>query len=143
MASFLYQKGVTESLKSEDLIAGTIKVLLVTSGYTPNKDHDFVSDLVPGTNELSGFGYERKTLTNKTLTEDDANDRAVFDDGDDVTWTAIDAGTAAAAVLFIQKTNDADSILLAYIDSGGFPFTTNGGDLVIEWNAAGIFYISC
>lgn len=150
MASFWYQKGLEGCLDgSIDLDTDTIKVMLVTSGYTANKDHDFVSDLTPGSNELSGTGYTggfggsgRKSLASKTVLVDDATDVVNFDAAD-VTWTAINAGTIRAAVLIKEITNDAASRLIAYIDNAAeFPLTTNGGDVTIQWNSGGILRIS-
>lgn len=126
-----------------DLGADTIQVMLVTSSYTPNADHDFIdlggSDAVSA--ELSGSGYSRKTLASKSISEDDTNDRAEFDAAD-VTWSSIDAGTAAAAVVFKSTGVDTTSVIIAYIDTGGFPITTNGGDLTVTWNAEGIIQLS-
>lgn len=60
-----------------------------------------------------------------------------------MTWTAINAGTVQAAILILEgKSDDSTSILIAYIDQGGFPVTTNGGDLTIQWSASGILQIT-
>ena len=115
-----------------------VRLLLVDSGYTYDKDHDFVADVAA--NELSGTGYARKTLTGEATSQDDVNNRAEGD-ANDPTWTAINAGTAAAAILFAFVTNDADSWLIAHIDTGGFPITTNGGDLTIQFNAEGVIQV--
>ncbi len=149
MASLVYNRAKKEIMDGTiDLLTDTLKIMLVTSSYVANADHDFVDEAGandPIDHELSGTGYTagfggsgRKTLSSKTATEDDANDRAEFDDGADITWTAIDAGTAAAAILYKHNTADTDSVLIAYIDTGGFPVVTNGGDLTIQWNAEGI-----
>jgi len=124
-----------------NLLSDTIKVMLLSSGYTPNKDHEFVSDL--GANELSGTGYtagfgsaSRKTLASKTVTKDNGTDKAYFDAAD-VSWTAINAGTAAYAALVKEVTTDADSPVIAVVDLNP-DVATNGGDYTIQWNAAGI-----
>lgn len=154
MANIWYNRGKKEVMDGTiDLVNDTIKVMLVTSGYTPNADHDFVDDGVsgasarPGQNELTGTGYQagfggtgRKTLGTKAVTEDDANDRAEFGAAN-LTWSAIDAGTAAAAIVYKHLTNDGASVLIAFIDTGGFPKVTNGGDLNVNWNAEGILQI--
>jgi len=140
MASFLYNIAKTNIPKADmDLETADIRAMLVDSVYVPDADHVNVDDGAAA-NELSGTGYERKTLASKAVAQDDANDRAAFDAAD-LTWTGLDAGTAAAVVLFQHVTNDADSILLAYIDSG-FPFVSNGGDFVIQWNANGIILLT-
>lgn len=117
----------------------TIKLLLVGTGYTFDKDHDFVDDVVA--QELSGTGYVRKTLASLATSLDNVNDRSELDAAD-VTWTAIDAATAKAAILYAFVTNDADSWLIGYIDTGGFPIVTNGGDVTLQWNAEGIVQIT-
>jgi hypothetical protein len=143
MASFIYNKAKEQMLNGQmNLIADNIYAMLVTSGYTANPDHDFVTSL--GANELSGTGYSRRLLSSKAVVESDANDRAEFTAAN-LSWTAISAGTAAAVVLYKRvggADNAATDVLVAYIDSGGFPVTTNGGDLNINWNAAGIIQLA-
>ena len=57
---------------------------------------------------------------------------------------ALGAGTrqALGMVLFRFVTNDADSPVIAYIDSGGFPFSGNGGNVDVAWNLEGILQAS-
>lgn len=149
MASLVYNRAKKEILDGTiDLLTDTLKIMLVTSAYVVDADDTFVD--MSGANdpideELSGTGYAagfagagRKTLSGKGVSQDDANDRAEFDDTADITWTGISAGTAAAAILYKHNTADTDSVLIAYIDTGGFPIVTNGGDLTIQWNAEGI-----
>jgi len=135
-----------------DLISDTIKVALISTGYTVNPDHNtfsFGTTTDPESYELNGTGYDngigastgRKTLAAKTMTQDNTNNRAVFD-ASDITWTGIDAGTAGSAILIREggagsTTSDTGTSLICYIDSG-FPVVTNGGDLTISWSTAGI-----
>lgn len=112
----------------------TIEVMLVDNTYTFNPDHAYVSDI---TGEISGTGYSRKALTNKTVTVDNTNDKAILD-CDDITFTGINAGTVNAMIVYKKVTNDTDSILIGYWDSGNFPFTTNGGDVVLVIDANGL-----
>ena len=108
--------------------SGTYRIALVTSTYTPDIDnHVYVSSI---TNELTGGNYVRKDTTNRTITVDSANDRADYK-ADNITWTAINAGTVGAAILYKFNTNDADSQLIAYIDLTDT--VTNGGDFTIKW----------
>lgn len=113
-----------------------LRVMLVTSAYTHNLDHDFVSDANAA--ELSGGNYVRKTLASKTWTLDDAGDQATFDAAD-ATWSALlpGAGTPTMAIVFKFVTSDADSPLVAAHDLS--PVTApNGGDYTVAWDAAGI-----
>ncbi len=149
MAPLVYNRAKAEIMDGTiDLLSDVLKIMLVTSSYVADADNDFVDEAGandPIDHELTGTGYVagfagsgRKTLSGKVVSEDDANDRAEFDDTADITWTGIDAGTAAAAILYKHITADTASVLIAYIDTGGFPVVTNGGDLTIQWNAEGI-----
>lgn len=120
-----------------DLGTEPVKMLLVDAGYTFDADHQFVADIVPATVELAGTGYSRVTLANAGVSQDDVNDRMVFD-ADDVTYGGFDAGTPAAAILYVEKTDDSDSPLFLHIDDGGFPVTPGGADFVVRWSDQGI-----
>lgn len=146
MASGWYNKGKYHVLNSTiNLSSDTIKVMLVTSSYTFNADHDFISDV--SANELSVTGYTggfggsgRKTLTGKSITEDDTNDRAYFT-ASNVTWATLSAGqTIGGAILMKEVTTNADSPLIAFVDL--VDTATNGGDITIAWNAGGILRLA-
>lgn len=142
MASITTNKGRTLIVDGTiNLLTATIKVMLLGTAYTPNKDHNFVSDL--GAVELSGTGYTagfngsgRKTLSSKTVTKDDTNDLAIFDAAD-ITWTGINAGTAAYAAVIKENTSDSDSPVIAIIDLSP-DVVTNGGNFTCSWGALGI-----
>ena len=100
-----------------DLDTDTIKVMLVTSSYTPDIDaHDKRDDI---TNEVAGTGYSAggASLANKSVTADNTNDRGVFD-ADDLTWGSSTI-TARGAVIYKSRggASSADE-LIAYIDFG-------------------------
>lgn len=123
-----------------DFPSDTIRALLVDSTFNGDANDEFVAD--PTTlGELTGTGYVRKDLASKTNAIDTPNARAEWDAAD-LSWTGIDAGTAAGLLLFKFVTNDAASPIIAFIDTGGFPVTTNGGDLGVQWNTEGILHIS-
>ncbi len=106
----------------------TFRVLLTTTSYAPNADHDFVADV---TNEVTGGGYVRKDVTGRAVVIDDANDRVDHDAGN-VTWTALTAAFRYA-VVYRFVTNDADSPLIAYFDLGAQSVTSS--EWVLRWNA--------
>lgn len=140
MANLIYNKAKKGFVDGTiDWDNHTVKAMLVGDTYTPDKDHNFVADVVAA--ELSGTGYDRKTLANKTVTQDDVNDVAKVD-ADDITWTGIQAGTAKGMVIYKEETTDADSVLIAYIDEGGFPVVSNGGDLIMEFHESGIIQLA-
>lgn len=141
MASFVYTPAKTALLNGDlDLAAHDIRVLLVMTNTTADTDQDLANPGDFGTlDEMDGANYVRKALASEAVNEDTANNRAEFDAAD-VTWTALGAGTRqiAGLVVFRFVTNDADHVNIAYIDTGGFPITANGGDLTVQWNAEGI-----
>ena len=147
MASAWYNSGLRDIFDGTiDLSADTIKVMLVNASYTPNKDHDFVDDVVA--NELSGTGYTggfagsgRKTISAKSFTTDTSGDFVKFT-ATIAAWAAINAGTAAYAILIKEITNDAASRLIGYLDIDP-DVTTNGGDFTITADATnGLLKIS-
>jgi hypothetical protein len=127
--------------KDFDWINDDIVVLLVNSTNDWDPDDSYVGD-INTLGELSGDGYERKILGSKTVTRDDTNNRTELDAAD-VDYTAIDAGTAAAALVIRDNgVSDATNEVLVKIDTGGFPLVTNGGDATVQWNAEGIIQIA-
>lgn len=118
-----------------DLDTDTIKVALVTSSYTPDVDnHVYWSDV---TNEVTGTGYTAggATLANPSVTQDNTNDKGVFD-ADDVTWSSSTI-TARGAVLYKDTGSASTSPLICYFDFGSDKSSSNG-DFTIQWSADGI-----
>lgn len=147
MASFVYVIAASDMWQDiVDLLNDTIKMGLSNSTHVPDKDDefldiagttDFTANELSGTGYVSGFGNSgRLTLASKTITSDLVNDRAEFDCAD-LTWTAIDAGTAAQSTVLKEITDDTLSKTIFNID-GGFPITTNGGDFTFQVNAEGL-----
>lgn len=139
--SFVYTPAKTKILNgSFNYATADMRVMLVMTNTTADteQDDEFISGLVT-LDEYDGAGYVRKALAAEAVNEDAANNRAEFD-ATDVQWVALGAGTrqAQGLVLFRFVTNDADSPLIAFIDTGGFPFSGNGGNIDIAWNAEGI-----
>ena len=129
-----------------DLVGETLKVMLVQSTYTPDRDHQFVDAITGGTSkELSGTGYVagfagsgRKTLASKALAKDDSNDLAKLSAAD-LTWTAINAGTIRYAVVIREGTTDADSLIIAVIDVNATAgYLTDGNDFLLKWPSNGV-----
>jgi hypothetical protein len=129
MASVVYPKAKESFLKADLDLDSTVRAVLIDTGtYTYNAAHDNYDDLsgVVGT-ESGVFGS--KTFTN-----------GVFDAAD-ITFTAVSGATVEAIVLFLDTGTPSADKLIAYIDSAsaGLPVTPNGGDIVVTWNASGIF----
>ena len=141
MASNLYNPGLLKLLdRTVDFENDTIKVLLVDTSHAFDKTDEFVSDIVANeAANVSGSGYERKTLGSKTILLDAANDRVEYDCANP-TYTAINAGTIAAAIVFKEGVDDASSPLLAQIDFADL--VTNGSDVELQVNADGLFTVT-
>lgn len=139
MFSFLFNSSKLALLNGDiDLAADTIKVALVGSGYSADKDaHEFFDDV---TDEVSGTGYTAggKTLVNAALAQDNVNDRAVLS-ADDLTWPLATL-TTRAAVVYKSTGNPATSPLIAYLDFGADE-TVNGEDFTIVWHQDGVLYL--
>jgi len=118
-----------------DLGSDTIRVMLVTSSYTPDQDAHEFKDSVD--NEVTGTGYTAKgeTLTTPTVTANDSTDKGVFD-ADDVTWGSSTI-TARGAVVYKDTGTIGTSPLIYYVD-----FTedksSSSGDFKIAWHEDGI-----
>jgi hypothetical protein len=115
--------------------AGYAKVLLVTSGYTFDRDtHDFRDDI---TNEVAaGGGYTAggENLTNLAVTEDDVNDRSEVD-FDDPEWPSSTI-TARGAVFYKNVGTAATDILVAFLDFEA-DFSSSSSTFRIELDAEG------
>lgn len=121
-----------------DLDTDTIKVALVTSSYTPDQDaHEFFDDV---TNEVSGDGYTAggEELANKSVTQNNTANRAVFD-ADDVSWPNSTI-TARGAVVYKDTGNPATSPLICYKDFTEDKISTDG-DFDLTWHADGIVHL--
>ena len=131
MANALYPKWKEQLLQftaNNNLSAGTVKVALVTAGYTYSSANQFYSSV-----SASVVGTPQ-TIGSKTFTD------GVFDGGN-VTFTAVTGSQVVALVLYIDTGSAATSPLVAFLDTGvtNLPVTPNGGDITITWNASGIF----
>jgi len=139
MADGTYNRGLDETGGGQ-WASGTWEALLLKgSGYTFNRDHDFVADLTPASNEVTVSGYSRQTLGSKTRTIDDTNDRITYDAADPNFGTLAAGETVSAMVLFRFVTGDSDSILYGYYDL--VDTATNGTSFTVTLGAAGLSYI--
>lgn len=139
MASLVFNSAKKKIMDGTiDLVNDTLKLMLVTSTYSPNQDtHDFKDDV---TNEVSGTGYTAggKTLTGKVANQDNTNNRSELD-ADDVTWSGATL-TARGAVLYKDTGVAATSPIICYFDFGSDE-SANAEDFTVAWNAEGILQI--
>lgn len=128
-----------------DLDTDTIEIALINDSiaYTPDIDNEtFVSDVLDGATaaEFSDASYSRQTL-NVTVSQDNANDRAVAD-ASDVTFSSLDGDTISGVLVYKQGSGDSDSPLIAHVTSADFPLTANGGDVTIEIDPSGLLHLN-
>lgn len=145
MSNFWYLEAILAVTKKEiDLTPSTgdsIRALLVMDNSTADTDVSakFIDDFTVF-DEMNGSGYVRKVITTTSIGIDAPNSRVELIANNSV-WSALGAGSrdVKASVIFKFVTDDSDSPVLAYVDTGGFPFTATGADFTINWNAEGIF----
>lgn len=123
-----WKQALLEFTANNDLDGQTVKVALVTAGYTyssSDQHYSSVSASVVGTPQ---------TLGSKTFTD------GVFDAAD-VLFTSVTGSQVVSLVIYIDTGNAATSPLVAFIDTGvtNLPVTPNGGDIAIAWSVSGIF----
>lgn len=147
MASAMYNTALLGIWNgSIDLLNDTIKIALIGTSTPYSFDKDHTSMTTPAASEVvvsSGYqvgfsGTGRKTLSNKSVTKDNTNDRVVFDADDPSAWTLASGDTVASAIVYKHDTNDATSIPIAFLD--GSDVATNGGTITVTYPATGICY---
>ena len=128
------------SIDLSDATAGTFKVMLVTSTYTPNENlHTILSDV---TNEITAAGsYSRKNLIGATWTE--AAGITTFNANNTVfTATGADYDAARYWVLYEDTSTSPLKPLIAYgliDDTPADVIVTDGTSLTLQWNNLGLF----
>lgn len=125
MANALYTKGKQRLLEGYvNLHANTINASLIDTGiYTVNlATHDFRAD-IPNNAVIATVALGSKTVTDGVFNA--AN--AVF--------STVSGNTVEAIVLWHDSSFQANSALIAYIDTAtGLPVTPNGGDITVAWD---------
>jgi len=117
MASMIFNSAIEDmATDAIDFDTDTFQCMLVTSGYTPDKDADTKRSDV--TNEIVGTGYTAGgEVTSVSVTKDTANDRVDVElDGISLPASTI---TARGAVYYKARGGAASADeLVAYIDFG-------------------------
>ena len=122
--------------------ADTVQLSLHT-GYSPDIDaHDQWAD-VSATEYGTGTNYSSggATLASQDVTQDDANDRGVFD-ADDGTWSSLGplAGLATPSHAILWDDTAAGDELICYWTLG--TTATNGGDYKLAFSSSGIILLT-
>jgi hypothetical protein len=139
MATKLYGN-LTKAMfnKEVDFDSDTIKVMLVSSSYTPNQDtHDYLDDVVAY--EVSGTGYTAggAALASKTVTYDAGTNTTKFDAAD-VTWSSSSITARYAVVYDDSGAGNSSKALIGYYDFVTDRASSNG-DFIVRWGADGLF----
>lgn len=139
MANLVFNRG-KYIVGTVDMTASTFRLMLVSTGYVENQDHNTVDDGTtsdPLSYEISVGGYSRQSVGLAAF-EDDTNDFAGLDSADK-TFSSLAAGqTVGGCVLYRYSTSgspnttsDTGQDLIAFYDVTDTP--TNGGDITIQW----------
>jgi hypothetical protein len=142
MASKLYGQFLSQALNKEiDWDSDTIKVALLTNGYTPDQDaHNYFDDVVAS--EVTGTGYTAggNTLANKTNSYNSSTNVIVLD-ADDTTWSSSTITARYAVIYDASPATNATRPLIGYVDFGADQSSSNG-NFTITWDATGIVRIT-
>lgn len=117
-----------------DVIADSVRALLVDSGYTYNVAHDFLDDVAGGARVGTAVALTGKSIASGEFFASPA------------TIPAIAFGDTVTGVILYQHTGtESTSHLIAHIDlqADKVPISrlTNGGDIVLTWPSNRIFKI--
>lgn len=136
VTAFWYGNGIKAAFNKEiDFNEATkIKIMLVTSSYTPAQTHDYKDDI---TNEITGTGYTAggAELANCTVTYTSGTGVIKFD-ADDITWSTATI-TFRRAIVYYDTGTANTSPLITYIDFGE-DVGAVANDFTIQFNAGGI-----
>ena len=132
-----------------NLLTDTIKLMLVTSDYTPSVAHDVLADVTASPSPEvvaiaspdNGYATGGKALTGQAVTNTDSPSAGKFD-ANDVTWTALTA-TFRYGILYSSKSVGSPAIvnpLIGYIlyDTTPADVMVGGIDWTTQWNTSGI-----
>ena len=136
----MYNNGLENLGKAMNWGTTAFKVMLVTSTYTYDADHNFRDDI---TNEITNTGYTAggNALDGETVIQDDAGDQAKYDATDEV-FVSLAAGDLPDAAIVYQDVGSAGTdVLLAYCKLTAPP-APDGNNYTIVWSADGVFKIS-
>ena len=104
------------------------------------------TEYTPGFETINTEGNAGRKKLVATVTKNLTTDKAELK-ASNSTWVGINVGATkiAAAIIFHQPAaaiDDSTLIPIAYINTGGFPILTNGGDITIAYAAQGILNLA-
>lgn len=141
MSDQTYNEGLTEMV-DRDWTNDDIDVLLLDNADSPtfNAADVTVADVLAraGNTECSGTGYSRQDVPSRTVSRNDTDNRAELDHGN-VLYSGADFGEIGAAIYYRLVTDDTDSPVWFYKDSG-LPYQTNGSDFELSTSSSGLVH---
>ena len=118
-----------------NLLSDTIKLMLLSSAYVPNRGtHTYKSDVVGS--EITGTGYTAGGLIIASMNISIAAN-VVTITGANASWPAATFATAFGALYDSTPASDATRPLIGYVDFGGVQ-SPSAGTFGVTWNASGI-----
>lgn len=135
--------------------ASTVKVALISGDFASSsnpEDVDTVQALLavssPETVDEYSGSYTRPSVTSRTVSVDDSNNRSEYDAAD-ITISSLPGGSANVDGILVYwvptgSSNDSTNIPLIYFDLAGASadFMGNGGDITIQFNANGVVQVT-
>jgi len=130
--------------KKINLASDTLKLLLVTSSYTPSQAHNVLADVLSSPSPEvvavaspdNGYTTGGEALTGVTLTQSGSPIRSILD-ANDVTWTALTA-TFRYGILYDDTATDDDLIAYLIFDTTPADITISAIDFIVQWSSSGI-----
>lgn len=125
--------GAVTGFSVPDLEGGDQRVVLIDSAdvtVDPETDQD-LDDISAGVVATAALTGESVVVSGGTATYD----------ADDATFSAVSGDQSENLVIYEHTGTDTTSLLIVFFDTfaSGMPVTPNGGDIVVQWNASGIF----
>lgn len=126
-----------------NLASDTIKMMLVTSAYTPSIAHDVLADVTASpTPELSnGDGYTTggAEITGKTVTNTDSPSQGIFD-ASDTEWTVLTKTFRYGIIYALKTVGPIVNPLIGYIlfDTTPADIVLSASKFTVQWNTGGI-----
>lgn len=116
-----------------------MRALLTSAAYTPDPDHNTLSDV---SNEITTTGYARITVGGLAVAQDNVGDQAVTDANDLVFPTVGDSTQTAAWVVLFERLGGADAGTDPLVLFGDMPDTLlDGTTLTLQLTATGLYVL--
>lgn len=128
-------------------IGGSNKnIMLVGSGYSSISsatiaDHATLAEILPYKVHAITGSYSDSALSGLSISGNNTADTSSAL-ASSVTWSSLNVGTIQGAVIYQGTLGNGAAVPICYLDSGGFPISTNGADITITFSTNGIFTLS-